>query len=318
MKKRSAVKTALVTGGAGFIGSHLAEALLRRGFRVRVLDNLSTGSLDNLRGLRGRIQWIRGDIRTRQTVRRAVAGVDVVFHEAAARSVPESVVAPLTYDAINVGGTLQMLEVSRKAGVRRFIFASSSSVYGETRPPHRETLSPAPLSPYAVSKLAGEAYCQMVHRLHGLETVALRYFNVFGPRQSLESAYAVVVPKFIASILRGERPPIHGDGFQSRDFTFVENVVQANLRAATAAGAPGRIFNIATGKPHSVVGLARTLARLMGSPIRPRFGPERAGDVRDSKADVRLARRVLRYRPTVDFETGLVRTIAWFSKRLTA
>jgi len=242
----------LVTGGAGFIGSHLTEALVRRGARVRVLDNLSEGALKNLAGVRERIEFIRGDIREERVMRRALKGVKAVYHQAALRSVPKSVDNPAVYHDVNVTATFQLLRLAREARVRRVVYASSSSVYGERTPlPQKETMLTAPQSPYAASKMAMEVYCRMFSRLYGLETVGLRYFNVFGPRQSLENQYAVVVPKFITSLLAGKPPPIHGDGRQTRDFTYVENVVQANLRAARAAGVSGEVFNVASGKTHS-------------------------------------------------------------------
>ena len=307
----------LVTGGAGFIGSHLVEALVRRGNRVRVLDNLSEGKLRNLASVSRRIEFIRGDVRDERAIRKAVKGVKLVFHQAALRSVPKSVGKPLEYHEVNATGTLLLLRLAYEAGVRRVVYASSSSVYGDHKPlPQSEALHPKPQSPYAASKLASEIYAGMMTRLCGLETVGLRYFNVFGPRQSLENQYAVVVPKFITSLLKGQQPPIHGDGRQTRDFTYVGNVVQANLRAATApkGKVSGQVFNIANGRRHSVLELARLLSEIMRIPIQPRFLEKRLGDVLHTWADIRKARRLLGYRAEISFEEGLRRTADWFSR----
>lgn len=311
---RHSKSTVLVTGGAGFIGSHLAEALVGRGQRVRVLDNLSAGNLKNLRGFAQKVEFIRGDVRDERAVRRALKGVRVVYHQAAMRSVPKSVGNPMGYHEVNATATLQMLHLGKEARVRRVVYASSSSVYGDETPlPQSEELLPAPQSPYAASKLAMEVYCTMYSRLFGLQTVGLRYFNVFGPRQSLESKYAVAVPRFIISLLRGEPPPIHGDGRQTRDFTYVENVVRANLRAAAASRkAAGQVFNVASGSRHSVLELARLLSKILRIDIGPRFTPKRAGDVLHTWADIRKARRLLGYRVAVPFEEGLRRTASWF------
>ena len=309
-------KTILVTGGAGFIGSHLVEALTRRGRRVRVLDNLSAGTLKNLAGAVGRVEFIRGDIRDERALRRAVKGVEVIFHQAALRSVPKSVDHPSLYHEVNVTATFQMLQLAKEAGVRRVVYASSSSVYGERTPlPQREEMPASPQSPYAASKLAMEVYCGMFSRLYGLQTVGLRYFNVFGPRQSLENKYAVVVPKFITSLLAGKPPPIHGDGRQTRDFTYVENVVRANLQAAAAPkAAAGQVFNVASGSSHSVLELAGFLTRHLGSRVKPKFLPERPGDVLHTWADIGKAKRLLGYRVAVPFEEGLRRTAGWFDR----
>ncbi len=308
-------KSLLVTGGAGFIGSHLVDALVRRGGRVRVVDNLSAGKLNNLQPVAGRIEFIRGDIRDERLMRRAVKGVGVIYHQAALRSVPKSLGRPMEYHEVNVTATFQMLRLAREAGVRRVVYASSSSVYGDDTPlPQRETMLPTPQSPYAASKLAQEVYAVMFAKLYGLETVGLRYFNVFGPRQSLENKYAVVVPKFITCLLAGLPPPIHGDGRQTRDFTYVENVVQANLKAGRAKGVSGQVFNIASGATHSVLELSRLLNEEMGSRIRPKFLPIRRGDVRKTWADIGKARRLLGYRVAVGFEEGLSRTVAWFKE----
>jgi len=307
---------ALVTGGAGFIGSHLAEALVKRGHRVRVLDNLATtGNLDNLQAILHRIEFIRGDIRNPKTLQKAVRGIDVVFHQAALRSVPKSVGNPLEYHEVNTTATLQLLLLARDARVRRLVFASSSSVYGDRTPlPQRETLKPTPQSPYASSKLAAEVNCVMFTRLYGLQTVSLRYFNVFGPRQSLESEYAVVVPKFIACLLQRKHPPIHGNGLQTRDFTYIDNVVEANLKAASAPKAAGEVLNIASGQRHSVLYLARSLSRLTGVGIGPQFLPPRPGDVLHTWANIGKAKKLIGYRGSVSFLEGLSRTMAWFQR----
>lgn len=308
-------KAVLVTGGAGFIGSHLVEALVRRGERVRVLDNLSEGRLSNLASVRPKIQFIRGDIRSEPVLRRVLRGAGVVYHQAALRSVPKSVGKPFLYHEVNTTGTLLLFQLAQEAGVKRVIYASSSSVYGDEVPiPQRESARPAPQSPYAASKLATEHYGSLFSRLYGLETVGLRYFNVFGPRQSLENQYAVVVPKFITALFRGEPPPIHGDGQQTRDFTYVENVVQANLRAARVPGVSGEVFNIAMGDRCSVFQLAKKLSGITGVPIRPKFLPKRPGDVLHTGADISKARRLLGYRVIVNLEEGLRRTAAWFNE----
>jgi len=305
----------LVTGGAGFIGSHLAEALVKRGDRVRIVDNLSAGALKNLKGVANRVEFIRGDIRNENLLRRAVKGVEVVFHQAALRSVPKSVDNPAAYHEVNVTATFHLLRLSKEAGVRRIVYASSSSVYGDHTPlPQSEQILPRPQSPYAASKLAMEVYCTMFTRLYGLETVGLRYFNVFGPRQSLENKYAVAVPKFITSMLAGQSPPIHGDGRQTRDFTYVANVVHANLRAALARKGAGEVFNVASGTRHSVRELAELIRKILGVKISPKFGPKRPGDVLHTWADIRKAKRLLGYRPAVPFEEGVRRTTDWFTR----
>lgn len=305
---------ALVTGGAGFIGSHLVEALVRRRHQVRVLDNLSTGTLRNLQSVHRRIEFLKGDVRDEKILRRAVRGTQVIFHQAALRSVPKSVARPMEYHEVNTTATLCLLGWAHRYRVRRVVYASSSSVYGQTPLPQREQMRPCPQSPYAASKLGGETYCGMFARLHGLETVALRYFNVFGPRQSLESEYAVVVPKFVTCLLRGGFLPIHGDGLQTRDFTYVENVVQANLKAAMAPRVSGEVFNVATGRRHSVRNLARVLSRLLARRLRLNFTPARAGDVAHTWADIEKAKRFLGYHVTVPWEEGLHRTVDWFGR----
>ena len=303
----------LVTGGAGFIGSHITERLIRDGHAVRVLDNLSSGRLDNLAAVRSQVEFIEGDIRDRRVVQQAVAGIDAVIHEAAWRSVPKSMNDPYGYTEVNVLGTVNVLEAAVEAKVRRVVAASSSSVYGNTdRLPFQEDQPLAPISPYAMSKLSAEHYGQLFARSFGLETVSIRYFNVFGPRQSLDDEYAVVVPKFIACLLRGESAPVYGDGLQSRDFTFIENVVQATIRATTAPGISGEIFNIACGEVHTVLELLGELQRLLRSSIPPTFVGPRPGDVRKTSADITHARQRLGWQPTVSFADGLARTVSWF------
>ena len=301
---------ALVTGGAGFIGSNLARALLERGDEVRVLDNFSTGNRRNIDPLDAEL--VEGDLRSYERVAAAVNGVEVVFHQGALPSVPRSIQDPLTSSAVNVEGTLNVLLAARDAGVRRVVFASSSSVYGDAPGmPRRESQPLAPIAPYAVSKLAAEQYCMVANRVFGLETVALRYFNVFGEYQDPLSGYAAVIPKFIRIMLDGQRPTIFGDGETSRDFTHVENVVEANLAAAAEPAAAGRVMNIAIGSSHTLNDLVRTLRRLLDSDIEPDYAPPRPGDVSESLADVSLARDVIGYEPSVAFEEGLERTIAW-------
>lgn len=307
----------LVTGAAGFIGSNLAEALLSQGEAVRGLDNFLTGRRENLRGLEA-MEFQEGDIRDLEACRSGCEGVDYVLHEAALGSVPRSIENPLLSNECNVTGTLNMLVAARDAGVRRFVFAASSSAYGDTAVlPKVETLAPKPLSPYAITKLMGEEYCRVFHSLYGLETVALRYFNVFGRRQDPFSTYAAVIPKFAACLLRGEAPEIYGDGGQTRDFTYVGNVVQANLKACTAPPeACGRVYNIAVGARISLNELFGEVAGLLGSSLRPRYAAPRAGDVRDSLADIGLARRYLGYEPHYGLSDGLAAAMAWYRENL--
>lgn len=302
----------LVTGGAGFIGSHIVDALLHQGACVRVLDNFSTGSFTRLRSCAGEVELIEGDIRDLDTCYRACEGVETVYHQAALPSVPRSIADPLTSHAVNVDGTLQMLMAARDEGVRRFVFASSSSVYGDTTvSPKHEGLPPRPLSPYAINKLAGEHYCQVFHSLYGLETVVLRYFNVFGPRQAPNSPYSAVIPKFVAAALAGAPVTVHGDGEHSRDFTYVQNVVQANLLASWVPGVAGSVFNIGCGSSHTLNELCRGIEVLIGRRMRVEHGPARDGDVRHSMADISAARTRLRYDPALSFQEGLRRTVEW-------
>jgi UDP-glucose 4-epimerase len=308
---------ALVTGGAGFIGSNLVRALLERGDEVRVLDNFSTGYRENLDSLD--VELVEGDLRSYERVAAAVNGVEVVFHEGALPSVPRSIQDPLTSTAVNVEGTLNVLLAARDAGVRRVIFASSSSVYGDAPGmPRRESQALAPLAPYAVSKLAAEQYCMVANRVFGLETVALRYFNVFGEHQDPLSGYAAVIPKFIRIMLDGERPTIFGDGETSRDFTHVENVVEANLAAAVEPAACGRVMNVAIGSSHTLNELVHGLRELLDSDIEPDYAEPRPGDVAESLADISLARELIGYEPHVAFEDGLQRTIDWIIEQSAA
>jgi len=308
-------KLYLVTGGAGFIGSNLVDALVARGDRVRVLDDFSTGRRENLAAQPG-VEVVEGDLRDAAVVRRAVAGVDGVFHQAALRSVPRSVDDPLSSNQVNVTGTLVLLLACRDAGVRRVVYASSSSVYGDDPAlPKVETLPTRPVSPYAISKLAAEHYCQTFARLYGLETVSLRYFNVFGPRQNPESKYSAVIPRFLAQALAREPLEVHGDGEQSRDFTYIDNVVEGNLRAMAAPRVSGEVFNIACGTRHSLIAIAGAIADFLGRQLpRAHTGP-RAGDVRHTLADITKAERLLGYRPQVDFATGMRRTCEYFVAR---
>lgn len=309
----------LVTGGAGFIGSHLVEALVERGHRVRVLDNFSTGDRDNLDAVADRIDLIDGDITDLETVQRATRGVELVFHQAALASVPRSVANPLATHRACADGTLHVLLAARDAGVRRVVYAASSSAYGNSqRLPKAETDPAAPLSPYAVAKLAGEQYCAAFSEVYRLETVRLRYFNVYGPRQSPGSAYAAVIPLFLQALSQGKRPVVHGDGQQSRDFTFVADVVQANLLAASAAGVSGRVYNVACGKRTSLLELVEQLNRLLGTRLAPTHSAARAGDVKHSQADISRACEELGYRPSTDVPAGLRRCVEWWRGRTPA
>jgi len=300
----------LVTGGAGFIGSHLCEELLRRGESVVVLDNFATGRRENIQHLLGNLELIEGDLRDLDTVRRAVTGADYVLHQGALPSVPRSVADPIATHEVNAQGTLNLLVAARDEGVKRVVLASSSSVYGDTPIlPKREDMAASPKSPYAVSKLAAECYCRVFHEIYGLETVSLRYFNVFGPRQDPRSQYAAVIPRFVRAMLDGGQITIYGDGEQTRDFTYVANVVEANLLAAKAPRAAGQVFNIACGQRISLNEVVRLLAEITGCAPNVRYDPPRAGDVKDSLADASAARRVLGYEPHVSFEQGLLRTV---------
>jgi nucleoside-diphosphate-sugar epimerase len=304
----------LVTGGAGFIGSHIAETLLRRGESVRVFDNLATGrsgNLELLQGLAGHFEFVQGDLRDSNAVRAAVEGVEVVFHEGALASVPRSIAEPVISLETNIHGTQNVLLAARDAGVRRVVYASSSSVYGDTPVlPKHEEMPTAPMSPYAVQKLTGELLCGVFTRIYGLETVALRYFNVFGPRQDPTSEYAAVIPRFLTALLEKRRPIVFGDGEQTRDFTYIENVVQANLLAATSPAAVGAAMNIGCGERISLNAVLQTAGELLGMHVHAEYRDPRPGDVRDSLADISRARRLLDYRPKVTFREGLAGTLS--------
>lgn len=305
----------LVTGGAGFIGSNIVEALVKRGEQVKVLDNFVSGKRENLNPFLDKIELIEGDIRDLELLKKITKGVDYILHQAALRSVPKSVANPVPYNEVNVGGTLNVLLAAKEAGVKRVVFASSSSIYGDTEVfPEKESFLPLPISPYAASKLAGEHYCHVFSKVYGLETVSLRYFNVFGPRQSLESQYAVVVPKFIVSILNNESPPVHGDGKQSRDFTYIDNVVEANILAACTSGVSGEVFNIACGKDYTVLDLVGQLNRIIGKDLKPKFTPPRPGDVPRTLADISKVQRLLKLEIKVNFEQGLQKSVDWFTE----
>ena len=308
--------TYLVTGGAGFIGSHIVDELVHRGERVRVLDNFSTGRPANLAQVREAIELIEGDVRDLATVRAAMRGADYVLHQAALASVPRSVADPLASNEVNVTGTLNVLLAAREVGVRRVVYASSSSVYGDSpQLPKREDMPTQPLSPYAVSKLAGEAYCLAFHQVYGLPVVALRYFNVFGPRQDPTSQYAAVIPRFVTAALRGEPLTVYGDGHQSRDFTYVSNVVEANLLACESDAAVGQVLNASCGERYSLLDLIARLQELLnGAPLQVRHSDPAPGDVRHSQADISRARQLLGYAPRVDFASGLRRTVEWYQQ----
>ncbi|MCG8430073.1 MAG: SDR family oxidoreductase [Candidatus Omnitrophica bacterium] len=308
----------LVTGGAGFIGSHITERLLKEGHTVRVLDNFSSGKEENLSfagAYADNFKLIRGDIRDKAVCEQAGEKCDAIFHQAALRSVPKSMSAPHEYNAVNIDGTLNILEAARQAGVKRVVFASSSSVYGDVSTfPEREDFYPLLISPYALSKLAGEYYCRIFSEFFGVETVALRYFNVFGPRQALDDEYAVVIPKFITCILNDEQPPIFGTGKQSRDFTYIDNVVEANVLSATAPDIKHEVLNVANGSDTTVLELVQQLNAVIGKEVEPKFLPPRAGDVFRTLADVAKLKSALGFETRVDFTEGLRRTVEWFKK----
>jgi nucleoside-diphosphate-sugar epimerase len=302
----------LVTGGAGFIGSHLAEALVRRGHDVRVVDSLITGNRLNLDHISSNAVFIQGDLADMSVCRRAVEGIDYVLHQAAIPSVPRSVKDPVTSNRANVDATLNILVAARDAGVKRLVYAGSSSAYGNTSTlPKHESMPANPLSPYALQKLVGEQYCRLFTELYGLETVTIRYFNVFGPRQDPGSPYSGVISLFATAVIKGTRPTIYGDGEQSRDFTFVANVVDGVLRACEAPEASGEVINVATGGRITLNELLASLNRIAGTSLEAVYQDERAGDVRHSQADISKARRILGYEPIVSFEDGLKKTLAW-------
>lgn len=306
----------LVTGGAGFIGSNTVGRLLELGERVRVLDNFATGKRHYLFPLKDQVELIEGDIRYLNVVQEATKGVDYVIHMAALPSVPRSIRTPIESNDVNVSGTLNVLIAARDLGVKRVVYGASSSAYGNTEVlPKTEDMAALPLSPYAVNKFAGELYCRVFHQVYGLEAVSLRYFNVFGPRQDPMSQYSAVIPKFIGAALAGQSPTIFGDGEQSRDFTFVENVVAANLLACQAEGASGETINIACGTRVTLNELAGMIGRIVGTDVKPTYQPQRTGDVRHSLADIRKAERILGYQPKIGLEEGLRRTVDWLREQ---
>ena len=310
----------LITGGAGFIGSNIAEHLINKGHFVRILDNFCSGTEENLeftKGLgRAKFELIRADIRDKAICDRACRGMDVVLHQAALRSVPKSMQDPASYNDVNINGILFMLQAASKNKVKRFVFASSSSIYGDTNKfPQKEEHLPLLISPYALSKLTGEYYCRIFAAFFNVETVCLRYFNVFGPKQSLDDEYAVVIPKFIHSILHGEPPPVYGSGKQSRDFTYVENVISANILAATTPDLRYAVLNVANGKDYTVLKIVHILNRILNTNIKPKHLPIRPGDVFRTNADISKIKKKLGYKPLVDFEEGLAKTVQYFKKK---
>lgn len=312
-------KRFLVTGGAGFIGSHIVEALVNGGAYVRVLDNFSSGKLENLSFARSlgsqTFELIRGDIRSAGTCLKSTKGIDFVLHQAALRSVPKSFLDPKEYNEVNIQGTLNLLNYAEQNKIKMFVFASSSSVYGDVKSfPEKEDFLPGPISPYALTKVAGEYYCRVFSKNYGLRTVALRYFNVFGPKQSLDDEYAVVIPKFITCLLNTKQPPIYGTGKQSRDFTYISNVVEANIRAAQSKNINCEVFNIGSGRDYSVLSLAQILNSILQKNILPVFLPKRRGDVFRTKADISRAKRLLGYSPETNFIDGLKLTVEYFKK----
>lgn len=309
-------KKVLVTGGAGFIGSHIVDSLLDEGAQVVVLDNLASGKVENLSHCLDKIKFIQKDLRDDIGLDEALEGVEYISHQAALRSVPKSVNDPFEYHDVNVSGTLKLFLKAMEKKVKRIAYASSSSVYGERdKFPERETDIAKPISPYAASKLMGEHYAYIFSKLYNIEIVSLRYFNVYGPRQSLEDEYAVVVPKFINCLKKNEPSPIYGDGRQERDFTYITNVVDANIQALTQQGVGEEVFNIANGVPHSVNYLLKVLKKIMKKNIEPEYLPLRPGDVRKTHADIKKAKRLLKWQPRIDFKEGLIKTVEWFSKQ---
>lgn len=312
-------KSYIVTGGAGFIGSHIAARLLEEGHRVRIIDNFATGKRENLTRLKGNLEVYEVSVTDLEALKPIFLGVDTVFHQAALPSVPRSIDDPITTHNYSATGTLNVLVAARDAGVRRVVYAASSSAYGEVAGEFKvETMLPQPISPYGVAKLVGEYYCQSFAQVYDLETVCLRYFNVFGPRQDPNSQYAAVIPLFITNILKGQAPIVHGDGLQSRDFTFIDNVVHGNLLAAGAAKANGQVMNLATGGQITLLDLVEKINRLLGTTIAAQHGPARSGDIRHSRADIEKAGSLMGYEPIVDFDTGLARTVAWYRDSILA
>ena len=308
----------LITGGAGFIGSNLAEHLVTHGKTVRIFDDFSSGRRENIAGLTGKAEVVTGSLCDLPAIQRAATGVRYVIHMGAIPSVPKSVQDPAATNAANITGTLNVLIAARDAGVKRLVFSSSSSIYGESPTlPKREEMTPSPLSPYAVHKITGEYYCRIFYQLYGLETVSLRYFNVFGPRQNPASQYAAVIPRFITAILKNEPPTIFGDGQQTRDFAHVQNVIEANLAACEAGPAAcGEAFNVACGGKISLLDLVATINAICGKQVKPKFEPARTGDIKDSQAAIDKAARLLGWKPSVDFRTGIEKAVAWYRAQL--
>ena len=305
----------LVTGGGGFIGSNLVKALLAKGEQVRVLDNFSTGKKENIHQVLDQIDLIEGDIRDPEAVNRAVKGSEYILHQAALPSVPRSIADPVSSTAVNIDGTVNLLVAAKTYGVKKFVMASSSSVYGDSPTlPKKEDMTPNPLSPYALTKLAGEYYCRVFSRLYPIETVCLRYFNVFGPGQDPNSQYAAVIPKFITAALQGNPPTVFGDGEQSRDFTYIDNVIQANLLAAHSQVADGTFFNIACGQRITLNNLLKVLETISSKTITPHYQAPRPGDVKHSLADISRAQKLLGFKPKVSLQEGLQKTVDWFSR----
>ena len=306
----------LVTGGAGFIGSNIVEELVRRRQKVRVIDSFITGKKENLKPFLGRIEIVKGDIRDKNALKRSLKNIDYVIHQAALRSVPKSVDNPFATNDINVFGTLNLLMEAKKAGVRRVVYASSSSVYGDAKTfPQKETDYASPISPYGVSKLAAENYCITFAKTFGLETVSLRYFNVFGPRQNPESKYSAVIPAFLFAMAKGKSPVVEWDGKQTRDFTYVANVVEANLRSCVVKDISGEVFNVACGMTTSVNDIVRALNEILGTDIKPEYAPKRKGDVRKTRASVSKMKSLLGIRKIIGFDEGMKLTVEWFRKR---
>lgn len=311
------MKRFLVTGGAGFIGSHIAETLVKKGHFVRVLDNFCSGKKENIENFISKIELIKGDIRSLNTCIKATKHIDFVLHQAALRSVPKSFEKTQEYHDVNINGTLNMLKGSVENKIKSFVFASSSSVYGDvSKFPEKEDFLPEPISPYALTKLVGEHYCKMFSCHYKLPTISLRYFNVFGPRQSLDDQYAVVIPKFVNCILKNESMPIYGTGKQSRDFTYVDNVVQANILAAGKINSKGQVFNVACGKNYTILALVKLLNKIMQANIKPVFKPIRKGDVMHTLADISKIKKILGFKPTVNFQEGLIETVVFFKNSI--
>lgn len=306
----------LVTGGAGFIGSHIAEELVKKGYSVRIIDNFSTGKKDNIAPFLDGIELIEADIRDFEACRRAVKGADCVLHQAALTSVPLSIEDPLSTNEVNITGTLNLLLASKEAKIQRFVFASSAAVYGDDpRLPKEESMEGVPLSPYAASKQVGEIYCQVFCQLYNLPTVRLRYFNIFGPRQDPSSQYASVIPNFIGKMIKGENPVIFGDGEQSRDFLYVSNVVEANILASKSSEASGEVLNIAGGERITINSLVQSINKVLDKEIKPSYSEPRPGDIKLSFADISRAGKMLKYEPSVSFREGLRETVHWYKER---